>query len=137
MYKCTISLTLALEGWEFKTRPRSLYPWERDAYLTVHEAGWNPGPFWTGTENSSLPGFDPRIFQPLASRYTDCAIPAHLLYIVVPSMYFNFCFTSRASRCHFMIKFRMSLCSTEKNIFFVGGRLGGAADLLGLRLPHC
>ena len=24
-----------------------------------------------------LPGFDPRTVQPLASRYTDCAIPAH------------------------------------------------------------
>ena len=26
---------------------------------------------------SPLPGFDPRTVQPIASRYTDCAIPAH------------------------------------------------------------
>jgi hypothetical protein len=26
---------------------------------------------------SPLLGFDPRIFQPVASRYTDCAIPAY------------------------------------------------------------
>jgi hypothetical protein len=26
---------------------------------------------------SPLPGFDPRTVQPVASRYTDCAIPAH------------------------------------------------------------
>jgi hypothetical protein len=25
----------------------------------------------------SPPGFDPRTVQPVASRYTDCAIPAH------------------------------------------------------------
>jgi len=26
-----------------------------------------------------LPGFDPRTLQPVASRYTDCAFPAHQL----------------------------------------------------------
>jgi hypothetical protein len=30
---------------------------------------------------SSAPGFDPRAFQPVASRYTDWAIPAPSLYI--------------------------------------------------------
>ena len=28
---------------------------------------------------SPLPGFDPRTVQPVASRYTDCAIPALVL----------------------------------------------------------
>ena len=28
---------------------------------------------------SPPPGFDPRTVQPVASRYTDCAIPAHVL----------------------------------------------------------
>ena len=28
---------------------------------------------------SPPPGFDPRTFQPVASRYTDCAIPAHTI----------------------------------------------------------
>jgi hypothetical protein len=35
--------------------------------------------FWTGAENLAPPGFDPRIFQPVASRYTDCANTAHPL----------------------------------------------------------
>ena len=38
-----------------------------------------PGPVWTGAENLALPpGFDPRTVQPIASRYTDWAIPAAL-----------------------------------------------------------
>ena len=39
------------------------------------EAGWAPGPVWTGAEKiSSPPGFDPRTVQSPASRYTDYAI---------------------------------------------------------------
>jgi hypothetical protein len=35
-----------------------------------------PGPVCTGAENSPLPRLDPRNVQPVASRYTDYAIPA-------------------------------------------------------------
>ena len=39
--------------------------------------GWAPGPVWAGAENFALPpGFDPRTVQPVASRYTNYAIPA-------------------------------------------------------------
>ena len=31
--------------------PRPLYPRERDPVRIVQEAGWAPGPVWTGTEN--------------------------------------------------------------------------------------
>jgi hypothetical protein len=31
-----------------------------------------------GAENLAPPGFDPRTVQPVAIRYTDSAIPAHL-----------------------------------------------------------
>jgi hypothetical protein len=44
---------------------------------TVQETGWAPGPIWTGVENLTPTGFDPRIAQLVASRYTDCAIRAH------------------------------------------------------------
>ena len=37
----------------------------------VQEAGWAPGPVWTGAENLAPPGFDARTVQPVASRYTD------------------------------------------------------------------
>jgi hypothetical protein len=45
--------------------------------LIVQEAGWAPGPVWAGCGKSRpTPGFDPRNFQPVASRYTDWAIAA-------------------------------------------------------------
>jgi hypothetical protein len=38
----------------------------------VPEAGWAPGPVWTGPKYlAPPPGFDPRTVQPVASRYTD------------------------------------------------------------------
>jgi hypothetical protein len=37
----------------------------------VQEVGWAPEPFWIRAENLAPPGFDPRTFQPVASRYTD------------------------------------------------------------------
>ena len=44
----------------------------------VQEAGWAPGPVWTGAESfAPPPGFDLRTVQPVASRYTDWVIPAH------------------------------------------------------------
>jgi hypothetical protein len=40
----------------------------------AQEAGWAPGPVWTGAENlAPPPGFDFRTVQPVASRYTDYA----------------------------------------------------------------
>jgi hypothetical protein len=49
---------------------------EKDPVPIVQEAGWTPGPVWTGAENLAPLGFDPRTFQPIASRYTDWATPA-------------------------------------------------------------
>jgi hypothetical protein len=51
----------------------------KDPVPTVQEAGWVPEPVWIGAENLASPGFDPRTSQPVASRYTDYAIPAPLL----------------------------------------------------------
>jgi hypothetical protein len=36
-----------------------------------------PRAVWTGQEISLQPGFDPQTVQSVASRYTDCATPAH------------------------------------------------------------
>ena len=43
----------------------------------VQEAGWAPGPVWTGAENLALhpPEFDPRTVQAVASRYTPLRYP--------------------------------------------------------------
>jgi hypothetical protein len=48
----------------------------KDPVPVVQEAGWAPEPVWIGAENLAPPGFDPRSFQPVASRYTDYAIPS-------------------------------------------------------------
>jgi hypothetical protein len=47
----------------------------KDSVPIVQEAGWAPEPVWIGAEIGPL-GFDPRTFQPIASRYTDYTIPA-------------------------------------------------------------
>jgi hypothetical protein len=48
----------------------------KDPVPIVQEAGWTPEPVWIGAENLGPPAFDPRTFQPVASRYTDYAISA-------------------------------------------------------------
>jgi hypothetical protein len=57
--------------------PAALPP-RKTRYPFVSKAGWVPGSVWTGAENLAPPRFDPRIVQPLASRYTDGAIPGHM-----------------------------------------------------------
>jgi hypothetical protein len=62
--------------WVVNATPRSLYPPEKDLVPTLQEAGWAPGQVWMGAENLASTGFDPRTVQPVASSYTDYAIPA-------------------------------------------------------------
>jgi hypothetical protein len=37
-------------------RPGRFTPWERDPVPIVQEAGWAPGPVWTGVENLASTG---------------------------------------------------------------------------------
>ena len=54
------------------TTPRPLYTRERDPVPIVQEVGWTSGLVWMAAENlASIPRFDPRIVQPVASLYTD------------------------------------------------------------------
>ena len=61
--------------------PRPLYPRERTGTHCIR--GWvGPRARLDGCGKSRpKPGFDPRIVQPVASCYADCAIPAHTLPI--------------------------------------------------------
>jgi hypothetical protein len=68
--RCVVSIT-----------PRPPFTPRKDPTPIVEESGWAPEPVWIGAENLAPPGFDPRTFQPLASRYTDYAIPAPFLQI--------------------------------------------------------
>ena len=60
-------------------------PTSKDPVPIVQETGWAPRTIWTGVENLAppLPGFDPRTVQPVASRYTDWAIPALYIYMYI------------------------------------------------------
>jgi len=66
---------------------RSLYPWERDTVPIVQEAGWAPGPVWTGAENLASTGIRspdrPARSQPLYRlRYPDPQIVLVCLRII-------------------------------------------------------
>jgi hypothetical protein len=53
----TVPLTSTLDGgWVVRAKPRPLYPRERDPVPVLQEAGWTPGPVWTGAENLALAG---------------------------------------------------------------------------------
>ena len=81
MYSSTLPSTSALDGVEEGSTPRSgrFHHGEAEVPI-VYEAGWAPGPVWTGAEKiSTPPGFDPRTVHPVASRYTDCANPDPVL----------------------------------------------------------
>jgi len=55
--------------------PAAVFIPGKDPVPIVQEAGWAPGPVWTGAENlAPPPRFDPRTVQLVASRYTDYAI---------------------------------------------------------------
>ena len=50
-------------GWVVIATPRPLYPWKDPVHI-VYEAGWAPGPVWTGAKNPAPPpGFHPRAYQ--------------------------------------------------------------------------
>ena len=57
---------------------------QTDRILNVQEAGWAPGPVW---KISSPPlGFDPQTLRPVASPYSDYAVPdrtEHYLIIII------------------------------------------------------
>ena len=93
MYSSTLSLISALDrsGW-WTLRPGRFTP-GKDPVPIVQEAGWAPGLVWTGAENLAPTGIRPRTVQPVASRYTNWAIPAHM-YVCV---YMNVCMYLRST----------------------------------------
>jgi hypothetical protein len=60
-------------GWGVSVMPRPLFTPRKNPVPIVQEAGWAPGPVWTGQKISHPSGFDHRTAQPIASRYTNYA----------------------------------------------------------------
>ena len=50
-YSSTLSLTLALDGVGVQRHAPAALPPGKDPIPIVQEAGWAPGPVWTGAEN--------------------------------------------------------------------------------------
>jgi hypothetical protein len=57
MYSSTLSLTSALGKGEWSTLCSSRFTTGKDPVPIVQEAGWAPGPVWTGEEYLALTGF--------------------------------------------------------------------------------
>ena len=97
-------------GWVVNATPRPLYSPGKDPVPIVQEAGWGPGPVWTGAENLAPPGFDPRALQSVASRYTDWAIPAAKLIVLIK--------INIALNYNFKFKGHWEACTVLSQIFF-------------------
>ena len=70
-YSSTLFQISALEGGEGSaSRTGRTLPPGKTRYPLYRRLG---GPVWTGAENLAQPGFDPRTFQPVGSRYIDYA----------------------------------------------------------------
>jgi hypothetical protein len=76
MFNSTLSLTLPPDGGGWST--------PRPGCFTYCVGDWVGPEVRSGRVQklSPPPGFDPGPVQPVASRYTDCAIPAHGPYSV-------------------------------------------------------
>jgi hypothetical protein len=79
MYSSTLSLTPALDegGWS-TPRPGRFTPRKETQYPLYRRLGGPQGRCGRVRKISPPPVFDPWTFQPVASHYTDYAIPAHI-----------------------------------------------------------
>ena len=79
-YSCTLSLTSALDGVGGQRYTPTDLPPGKNRYPLYRRLGGPQGRSGRVREISPPPGFDPRTVQPVASRYTDGAIPAQFEY---------------------------------------------------------
>ena len=74
MCSSTLSLTSALERVSGQRHAPAALPPGKTRYPLYRRLGGPQGRSGRVGKISSPPGFDPRTVQPVASRYTDCAI---------------------------------------------------------------
>jgi hypothetical protein len=58
--------------------PRPLYPRKRPGTQCIGGSVGTSAGLDRCRKSRPLPGFNPRTVQPVASRYTDCSVPAHV-----------------------------------------------------------
>ena len=69
MYNSYPFMTTALEGGEgVSVTPRPLFTPGKDPVPIVQEAGWAPGPVWTGAENLAPPSGIRSLDRPVRSQ---------------------------------------------------------------------
>jgi len=57
--------------WVVSSTPRPHFTPRKDPVPILQEAGWAPGPVWTGGKSRPTPGFEPGPSSPWLSRYSD------------------------------------------------------------------
>jgi len=77
MYSSTLSLTSVLNGGVLR-HASAASPSGKTRYPLYWRLSGTQGLLWKDASISTLPGFDPWTVQPVTSRCTEWAIPAHL-----------------------------------------------------------
>jgi len=78
MYSSTLSLFYALDGVDGQRHAPAALPAGKNQYPLYRRLGGPQGRSGRVRKISLPPGFDPWLVQPVASRYTDWNIPAHI-----------------------------------------------------------
>ena len=79
-YSYALSLTSALDGGGWSTpRPSCFIPGKETRYPLCRRLGAHQGRSEHRRKTSPSPGFDPPTVQPVASRYNNYSIPAHII----------------------------------------------------------
>jgi len=81
-------------GWVVSSTPRPHFTPGKEPVPILQEAGWAPGPVWTGAENFVPTGIRSRTVQSVVNRYTDWATrPTNISYT---RAYYQTTFSSKA-----------------------------------------
>jgi len=68
-------------GWGFSVKPWPLFTPGNDAVHIVHEAGWVPGPVWTGAENIAAIGIRSPDRPTRSQSLYRLRYPAHIIFL--------------------------------------------------------
>ena len=70
-------------GWVVSSTPRPHVTPGKDLVPILHEAGWVPGPVWTGAENLVPTGIRSRTVQPVVQALYRLSYPAHSFHSTI------------------------------------------------------